>query len=140
MSTSEIGRICANHAQVLLGPAPDLADSLELVKIPRVKNETQGFLVDPEEANLGCVDGTAWNPPVLSSSDSLVWLWSLLTHKISIFDGRMETSLSYLSCICVNVFDQPCLLTYTKRPTTSLSCTSTKRDRSTDSLSSGKRN
>ena len=105
MSTSEIGRICANHAQVLLGPAPDLADSLELVKIPRVKNETQGFLVDPEEANLGCVDGTAWNPPVLSSSDSLVWLWSLLTHKISMVEWKLlwrisTVSLMYL-CECV---------------------------------------
>ena len=93
MSTSEIGRVCAN--QDIVGPAPVIADSLEFIGIQRVKNETQGFVEEPEEANLGCGDGAAWNPPVLSSSDSLVWSWSLLTHKMSIFDGRMETSLAY---------------------------------------------
>ena len=107
MSTSEIGRIWANHG----GPA----DSLELIKIPRVKNETQGFLEDPEKANLGCVDGTAWNPPVLSSSDSLVWLWSLLTHKISIIDGRMETSLAYQYCFSP-VFVWMCLTNHARWP------------------------
>ena len=95
MSTSEIGRVCAN--QVLVGPAPVIADSLEFIGIQRVKNETQGFVEDPEEANLGCVDGPAWKPPVLSSSDSLVWLWSL--HEMSIFDGRIETSLVYQYCL-----------------------------------------
>ena len=103
MSTSEIGRVCAN--QDLVGPAPVIADSLEFIGIQRVKNETQGFVEDPEEANLGCVDGPAWKPPVLSSSDSLVWLWSLLTHKISMVEWKLlwrisTVSLMYL-CECV---------------------------------------
>ena len=71
MSNSEALGIWANRmGRVSVDPV----DSLELIKIPRVNNETQGFLVDPEE-NPDCIDGTAWNPPILSSSDSLVWSW-----------------------------------------------------------------